>query len=177
LETPIQLIVGLGNPGPQYENTRHNVGYWFVEAVAEKFDVYLNAKAKFHGLTAKITLNDRDCWLLLPTTYMNESGRAVQAIANFYDIKPESILVVHDDLDFEPGEIKHKIGGGHGGHNGLRDIIATIGSDFNRLRIGIGHPGHKDAVTDYVLSKPSKKEKEKIEEAIVGRVKWVLNAA
>ena len=164
---PIKLIAGLGNPGPQYVNTRHNAGFWFVDALAEHYDVQLQTKAKFHGLIAKITVNDNDCWLLQPMTYMNLSGKAVATMAKFHNITTAEILVVHDELDFAAGTIKLKHGGGHGGHNGLRSIIESLGSkDFYRLRIGIDHPGDKRAVTDYVLSKPSKTDAMQIMDAI-----------
>ncbi len=164
---PIKLIVGLGNPGPQYVNTRHNAGFWFVDSLAEQCDVKLQAKSKFNGLFAKISVNNHDCWLLEPMTYMNLSGKSVIAMTKFQNIAPEEILVVHDELDFAPGTIKLKQGGGHGGHNGLRSIFDYLGSkDFYRLRIGIGHPGDKNAVTDYVTHKPSKTDAEQIMHAI-----------
>lgn len=153
----IQLIVGLGNPGQQYEATRHNVGAWLVELLAKEYGGALQQENKFQGRIARIQIEQQDYWLLFPTTYMNKSGLAVKLMANFYKIPPESILVAHDELDFPPGITRIKQEGGHGGHNGLRDIIQQLQSkNFNRLRIGIGHPGHKDQVTDYVLSRPSK---------------------
>lgn len=165
---PIKLIVGLGNPGSQYLNTRHNAGFWFINAVAESCDVQLQPKIKFHGLIAKITINDNDCWLLQPATYMNLSGKAVVTMAKFHNITTEEILVAHDELDFAVGTIKLKSGGGHGGHNGLRSIISSSGSkNFYRLRIGIDHPGDKSAVTDYVLGKPSTTDKQQITDAII----------
>ncbi len=163
----IQLIVGLGNPGPQYAPTRHNVGAWFVEQLARRESETLRNESKFFGHAAKLTSFSTPCWLLNPSTYMNESGKAVNALAQFYKISPENILVAHDELDFSAGEIRLKEGGGHGGHNGLRDIINHLGTkDFLRLRIGIGHPGHKDRVTPYVLSPPAKKDKVLIDGAI-----------
>ena len=152
----IQFIVGLGNPGPQYEKTRHNVGFWFVEQLASSKGAAFRHEAKFHGELCRLTLHGNDILLLKPQTYMNRSGQAVGAIAQFYKIPPEAIMVVHDELDISPGEGRLKQGGGHGGHNGLRDIIAQLGSrEFARLRLGIGHPGTSRDVSDYVLGKPS----------------------
>ena len=149
----IKLIVGLGNPGAEYANTRHNVGAWFVARLADQAQQTLRKENKFYGLVAKLNR----CWLLKPTTFMNESGQAVAALAHFYKIQPQEILIAHDELDFPTGKIRLKEHGGHGGHNGLRNIIQQLGTvDFYRLRIGIGHPGHKDRVTPYVLSEPSK---------------------
>lgn len=153
--TGIRLIVGLGNPGTQYEKTRHNVGAWFVDILAKQSGAKFSLESKLKSQIAKVMIDHVPCWLCKPTTYMNESGRSVGALARFYKINPENILVVHDELDFEPGIVRLKEGGGHGGHNGLRDIISHLGSrDFYRLRIGIGHPGHKDGVSGYVLRAP-----------------------
>ncbi len=155
----IKLIVGLGNPGVDYAKTRHNVGMWFVDAIAAEFDETFKKEAKFFGFFRKTSTY---C-LLIPTTFMNDSGKAVAAVAKFYKISPTEILVVHDELDFPVGQVRLKSGGGHGGHNGLRDIIQHLGSNnFYRLRIGIDHPGHKDRVTPYVLSAPNKKDREEI---------------
>ena len=163
----IQLIVGLGNPGPEYAETRHNVGAWFVQALAERESTSLKTESKFFGLAAKVNSFSKPFWLLTPTTYMNESGRAVAAIARFYKIPAQNILVAHDELDFSPGTIRIKENGGHGGHNGLRDIIKALGSDdFLRLRIGIGHPGHKDKVTPYVLHTPNRTDRSKIMQSL-----------
>ncbi len=163
----IKLIVGLGNPGSQYENTRHNVGAWFVEQLSKQYSSPLKLETKFSGCASKAAIDHHMCWLLIPTTYMNESGRSVAAIARFYKIQPEEILVAHDELDFEAGIIRVKENGGHGGHNGLRDIINHLHTkDFPRMRIGIGHPGHKDKVSPYVLSAPSRSDKQKIDTAI-----------
>lgn len=163
----IKLIVGLGNPGSEYENTRHNVGTWFVDCLAQQKNQPFLLERKFFGLVSKLTVDDQTYWLLQPTTYMNDSGKSVAALANFYKIAPTEIIVAHDELDFPAGDIRLKQGGGHGGHNGLRDIIETLGSaDFHRLRIGIGHPGHKDRVTPYVLSAPSPADRTRILEAI-----------
>lgn len=167
MSTLIRLIAGLGNPGPEYELTRHNAGAWFVEQIAATTASTLSFNKKFHGLTCKTEINQHECHLLIPTTFMNLSGQSVLALANFYKILPQEILVAHDDLDLPIGTIKLKLGGGHGGHNGLRDIISRLGTnDFVRLRIGIGHPGSKEYVTDHVLSKAKKLEKEKIDLAI-----------
>jgi len=163
----IECIVGLGNPGPKYEKTRHNAGYWFLDEIARRHAVLLRPESKFAGETGRLELAGHRCWLLKPTTFMNRSGRAVGALARFYRIPPERILVVHDELDLPPGTVRLKKGGGHGGHNGLRDTMAVLGSrDFHRLRIGIGHPGHKDQVVDYVLSPPRKEEEILIRQAI-----------
>ncbi|ABS77937.1 aminoacyl-tRNA hydrolase [Coxiella burnetii] len=152
----VKLIAGLGNPGDQYARTRHNVGAWFLETLAQQRNQSLAKENKFHGFVAKCN----DYWLLKPTTFMNESGQAVAALARFYKIKPSEILIAHDELDFPAGDIRLKEGGGHGGHNGLRNIIQHLGSsDFYRLRIGINHPGHKDRVTPYVLSPPSENDR------------------
>ncbi len=157
--TAIRLITGLGNIGPEYEATRHNTGFWFVDALAEQAGARLSRESKFHGMLAKASLHGSQCWLLEPGTYMNRSGRAVAALANFYRIAPEEILVVHDELDLMPGQSKMKQGGGHAGHNGLRDIQAALGSPmFWRLRIGIGHPrtlNLNQSVEDFVLHPPS----------------------
>lgn len=161
------MIVGLGNPGQRYEATRHNAGAWFVELFAQTHNIKLQLETKFHSLVGRAQPNSTDCWLLIPTTYMNQSGLALKAFSTFYKIPPEAILVAHDELDFSPGIVKLKQDGGHGGHNGLRDIITHLHSkNFHRLRIGIGHPGHRDQVTDYVLSRPAKKEYECIVDAM-----------
>lgn len=163
----IQCVVGLGNPGPKYADTRHNAGFWFVDALAHANGVALRAENKFSGEVARMRTTAGECWLLKPSTYMNHSGRAVAALCNFYRIDPTSLLVVYDELDLAPGVVRLKTGGGHGGHNGMRDICAAIGGNgFHRLRIGIGHPGHKDAVVNYVLSRPGKADHEAIDDAI-----------
>ena len=167
MSNKIKLIVGLGNPGSEYAKTRHNVGAWFVDALAEQHQLTLRSETKFRGSIAKLTANECACWLLKPSTYMNESGQSVLAFAHFYKIPPDSILVTHDELDFDPGTIRIKESGGHGGHNGLRDIIRHLKTDnFFRLRIGIGHPGAKDRVTPYVLGNPIQTDQEKIAESI-----------
>lgn len=165
--SPVKLIVGLGNPGDQYEKTRHNAGFWFVEDIARQNGEQFRPETKFFGEVAKIHLGTQECWLLKPSTFMNRSGRSIQALANFYKIPVESILVAHDELDLPAGTARLKKGGGHGGHNGLRDTIPALGSpDFYRLRIGIGHPGHKSQVVDYVLKAPSKPDLSSIEDAL-----------
>ncbi|WP_165888431.1 aminoacyl-tRNA hydrolase [Mannheimia granulomatis] len=162
--TQIKLIVGLANPGAKYEETRHNAGEWLINEIARMYNVSLKDEAKYFGKVAKINTPQGEVRLLVPTTFMNLSGKAVGALANFFRIKPEEILVAHDELDLPPGSVKLKQGGGHGGHNGLKDIIAALGNnkEFYRVRIGIGHPGHKDLVANYVLGKPAPAEKELI---------------
>lgn len=161
------LIVGLGNPGAEYENTRHNAGAWFVNELAQQAHTKLRPAIKFHGLHSTAKIDGHDCHLLIPTTFMNLSGQAVQAVANFYKIPPEKILVAHDEIDLPIGEIKLKLDGGHGGHNGLRDIISHLNSNkFYRLRIGVGHPGNSKLVHDYVLHPPKKSERELIDNAL-----------
>ncbi|AJA44236.1 peptidyl-tRNA hydrolase [Frischella perrara] len=164
----IKLIVGLANPGSEYASTRHNAGAWFIEQLAQRYNQSLKNETKFFGYTARINVNNQDIRLLIPTTYMNLSGKAVQAMATFYQIKPEEILVAHDELDLNPGNAKFKLGGGHGGHNGLKDIINKLGNNpnFYRLRIGIGHPGDKSKVVGFVLNKPSKPEQNLIDQVI-----------
>ena len=158
----IKLIVGLGNPGPEYDKTRHNAGVMFLEQIADAHNTQLKPEKKFHGLHGKINIAGKDVHLLFPTTFMNRSGQAVQAICQFYKIEPEEVLVAHDELDIPCGTMKLKSGGGHGGQNGLRDIIEKFGGNknFKRIRIGIGHPGHSSKVTGHVLGKPTKKEAE-----------------
>ncbi len=159
-------MVGLGNPGPKYQATRHNVGFWFVDELAASSGANMRAESKFAGELARIN-SPGDCWLLKPMTFMNNSGRSLSALVNFYKIPLQQILVVHDELDLEPGVVRLKKGGGHGGHNGLRDICSALGGkDFYRLRVGIGHPGHRDGVVDYVLSRPRKEEQQGIEDAL-----------
>ena len=164
--TPLKLIVGLGNPGQQYAQTRHNTGFWFVAQLAETHGITLNADKKFHGLTGRGQIHGQEIRLLLPITYMNKSGQAVVPMVNFYGIDNSELLIAHDELDIPAGSIKLKTGGGHGGHNGLRDITPHIGNEFHRLRIGIGHPGHKSKVSGHVLSKPSNDDQIAIEAAL-----------
>ena len=156
--TAIHLIAGLGNPGREYADTRHNAGFWFLDAVARKAGASLRLESRFQGLAARVNLHGQEVWLIAPQTYMNISGQAIAALASYYKIAPEEMLVVHDELDLLPGAARLKRGGGPGGHNGLKDIIARLGPDFWRLRIGIGHPGDKNAVADFVLHRPSQPE-------------------
>lgn len=170
----VALIVGLGNPGPQYEETRHNAGFWFVEQVARQQGEQFRLENKFHAEIAKVVIGANQVWLLKPNTFMNRSGMSVAALARFYKIPLENILVVHDELDLDPGTARLKRGGGHGGHNGLRDIVAQMGGkDFMRLRIGIGHPGNSKQVSDFVLSRATADEQHSIEDSI-GRALAVL---
>lgn len=163
----IRLFVGLGNPGPEYEATRHNAGFWWIDAVAHTTGTSMGVDAKFFGRSARIKVGSHEAWLLEPTTFMNASGRSVAALARFYKILPEEILVIHDELDLAPGIVKLKQGGGHGGHNGLKDITAHLGTpNFWRLRLGIGHPGDKSAVVNYVLHTPSREEAALIDDNI-----------
>ncbi len=164
---PIRLIVGLGNPGREYETTRHNAGFWFVEELAQSANHSFRNEAKFIGLAVRGHLHGHEVWLLKPQTFMNASGRSVAAAAQFYKISPAEILVVHDELDLQPGVARLKMGGGHGGHNGLKDIIAHLGTrDFWRLRLGVGHPGDRSEVVSYVLNDPRSEELAQIEDAM-----------
>ncbi len=165
--------MGLGNPGPQYAHTRHNAGADFVTALAEYHGAHFKTESKFSGETARFTLNAQDIRLLRPSTYMNLSGQAVGPMAKFYNIPPEAILVAHDELDIEPGKARLKIGGGHGGHNGLKDIIKALGNNknFARLRIGVGHPGHSSDVVNYVLRRAPQSEQQLIEDSISAALK------
>ena len=163
----IQLIVGLGNPGPRYAKTRHNVGFWFVDELARRANAAFKASSRYHGDSAEVQVDARRCWLLKPSTYVNRSGQAARAFLHYHKIPVDRMLVVHDDLDLPPGKVKLKLGGGHGGHNGLRDLLAVLGDgDFYRARIGIGHPGHRDQVTDYVLGTPSPDDREAITDSL-----------
>jgi len=156
----LKVIVGLGNPGPKYTETRHNAGFWFVEEVARKYGATFHQEKKFHGEVAKVNVQGRDIWLLKPGTFMNRSGLATNSLLSFYRIGAEQLLVAHDEIDLPPGTAKLKTGGGHGGHNGLRDIISQLGTkDFHRLRIGVGHPGSKEQVVDYVLHNASRDDR------------------
>lgn len=163
----IKLIAGLGNPGREHEKDRHNVGFRFVSQLAAARHVPLKSNARYHGMVGKLARPLGDLWLLMPQTYMNLSGKSVGALARFYKIQPAEVLVVHDELDFQPGVAKLKLGGGVAGHNGLKDIAVQLGSQgFWRLRIGIGHPGDKSLVADYVLNAPRADERELIETAL-----------
>ncbi|HTH80879.1 MAG TPA: aminoacyl-tRNA hydrolase [Ramlibacter sp.] len=168
----IKLFVGLGNPGTEYEATRHNAGFWWVDALSQELKAPLRDEKGYHGLVARANVHGQTVWLLEPQTFMNVSGRAVAALARFYKIKPEEILVVHDELDVAPGEAKLKFGGGHAGHNGLRDIHAQLGTgDYWRLRIGIGHPGVKSEVADWVLRKPAPAQRTAMQDCIARTLK------
>ncbi|WP_114154215.1 aminoacyl-tRNA hydrolase [Chromobacterium haemolyticum] len=163
----IRLIVGLGNPGPEYDRTRHNAGFWLLDELCWRHKGNWRTDGKFHGDIARVDIEGQDVWLLKPMTYMNLSGQAVLALAHFYKILPDQILVVHDELDLPPGAARFKQGGGHGGHNGLKDIAARLGSPaFWRLRLGIGHPGDRNEVANFVLKKPRAEEQQGLDEAI-----------
>lgn len=174
MSNKIKMMVGLGNPGSEYEQTRHNAGFWFIDELAWQYKATLREEKKFFGSVARISISGSDLWLLKPSTFMNRSGQAVAALAQFYKIKPEEILVVHDELDIPCGRIKFKLGGGNGGHNGLKDIQARLGTpDFYRLRLGIDHPGDRNLVVGYVLNKPSPEHRQQIDEAINKSLKAV----
>ena len=149
----LKLIVGLGNPGTEYAHTRHNAGFWYVERLAQRYGIRLSAESRYNALMGRGSIEGHDVRLLLPQTFMNRSGQSVVPVAKFFQIPPSNILIAHDELDLPAGVIKLKSGGGHGGHNGLRDIVPHLGQDFHRLRIGIGHPGHRDKVTGHVLGR------------------------
>jgi len=170
----IKLFVGLGNPGTEYEATRHNAGFWWIDALARQLKLALRAERSYHGLLARGSFDGRTVWLLEPQTYMNLSGKSVAALARFFRIAPQEVLVAHDELDVAPGQAKLKFGGGHAGHNGLRDIHAQLGSgDYWRLRIGIGHPGVKAEVANWVLQKPAPEQRTAIEDCIGRTLKAV----
>ena len=174
----ISLIVGLGNPGTEYAQTRHNAGFWFVQRLAEQYGIQLKADPKYKGISGRGNIEGQDVRLLLPTTFMNLVGQSVVPFAKFYQIAPEAILIAHDELDMNPGVIRLKTGGGHGGHNGLRDIVPHIGSNFHRLRIGIGHPGSKERVSGHVLSKAPSSEQNLMDDAIahaLSRIQLLVN--
>ena len=164
----LKLIIGLGNPGSDYSKTRHNAGYWWIQKLCLKHSLKLKPAAKFFSLMGVLDTAAHNCLLALPSNYMNNSGSAVALIASYYNILPHEILIIHDDLDLDCGTARYKLGGGHGGHNGLRDILAKLPQtkDFYRLRIGIGHPGNKTQVVNYVLGRPNKDEQDKIEQVI-----------
>ena len=169
--TNIRLVVGLGNPGDKYARTRHNAGWWFVEALARRHGAEFRAESRHQGEVARLRMPlpggaVSELWLLKPTTFMNKSGGAVASLAHFHRITPAEILIAHDELDLPSGTARLKLGGGHGGHNGLRDTSAALGPDYWRLRIGIGHPGHKDLVLDYVLQRAAIEDERAIEVAV-----------
>jgi peptidyl-tRNA hydrolase, PTH1 family len=163
---PLRIIVGLGNPGPEHQVTRHNAGFWFVDLLARRHGAEFRDYRKYSGETARVTIDGQDLVLLKPTTYMNRSGLSVRQISDFYKVVPDDILVAHDELDLPVGSVRLKNGGGHGGHNGLRDTIAHIGENFWRLRLGIGHPGNKAEVIDYVLTRAPRVEEDLILDAV-----------
>ena len=174
----LSLSVGLGNPGKEYAQTRHNAGFWFVERLAEAYGISLKADPKFYGISGRGNIEGQDVRLLLPTTFMNASGKSVVPFAKFYQVAPETMLIAHDELDMNPGVIRLKTGGGHGGHNGLRDIVPHLGSNFHRLRIGIGHPGSKERVSGHVLSKAPSSEQDLMDDAIahaLSRIQLLVN--
>ena len=163
----LRLIVGLGNPGPEHARTRHNAGFWFIDALAEAHRARFGLESKLFGETAKVEIAGQPVWLLRPATFMNASGKSVAAALRYWKIEPEECLLAHDDLDLPPGTARLKFDGGHGGQNGLRDIMQMLGHGrFHRLRIGIGHPGHKDRVTPWVLGKPGKDDEASMLRAI-----------
>ena len=168
MDSPVKLIVGLGNPGSEYNHTRHNAGADLVSELARQHGTTLSPDSKFFGLVSRIVIGAQAIRLLIPTTFMNASGKAVGAVAQFYKIEPETILVAHDELDLAPGNARFKLGGGHGGHNGLKDIIKALGNNnnFARLRIGIDHPGNAKLVSNYVLSKAPANQQQQIENSI-----------
>lgn len=168
MHSSIQLIVGLANPGKEYENTRHNAGAWFIDQIANEHHINLRMEPKYHGLYSTTRIDAHPCHLLVPATFMNRSGQAVHACMNYHKIDPASVLIAHDDIDLPVGVIKIKLGGGDGGHNGLKDIIRHLHTkQFYRLRIGVGRPPHPQDVSDYVLSPPSKTEKKLIENVFI----------
>lgn len=174
----LSLIVGLGNPGKEYAQTRHNAGAWFVERLAEQYGIVLKADPKFYGISGRGNIEGQDVRLLLPTTFMNASGKSVVPFAKFYQVIPEAMLIAHDELDMDPGVIRLKTGGGHGGHNGLRDIVPHLGANFHRLRVGIGHPGSKERVSGHVLSKAPSSEQNLMDDAIhhaLSRIKLLVS--
>ena len=174
LHTMIKLFVGLGNPGPEYEATRHNAGFWWIDALSQELKAPLSLDKNYHGQVARTTVNGQTVWLLKPLTFMNLSGKSVAALARFFKISPGEVLVAHDELDIVPGQVKLKLGGSHAGHNGLRDIHAQLGSaDYWRLRIGVGHPGVKAEVINWVLKKPSQEHRVAIEDCIARSLKAV----
>ncbi len=171
----VQLIVGLGNPGQQYEQTRHNAGASLISILSQQYASDLKLEERFFGFIARVKVDIQDVRLLIPNTYMNLSGKSIAAFAKFYQISPENILIVHDDIDLAPGISKYKIGGGHGGHNGLKDTIRALGnnSNFARLRIGVGHPGESDEVVNFVLKKASQNEQKLINESIINCISTI----
>jgi PTH1 family peptidyl-tRNA hydrolase len=163
---PIKIIVGLGNPGSRYEQTRHNAGFWFVDELARRHGGQFKEERRFLGEVARVTVDGRDVRILKPGTFMNRSGNSVRSLASYLKVAPESVLIAHDELDLPLGTVRLKRGGGAGGHNGLKDVIAHLGREFFRLRIGIGHPRHNNEVIDYVLQRPGAQEERTIRDSI-----------
>ena len=163
---PLQLVVGLGNPGPEHAATRHNAGFWFIDELARRHDGWLKPEHRYQGDAGRVTITGVALWLLKPMTYMNRSGLSIRSFCDYLHVPGEQVLVVHDDLDLPPGIARLKQGGGAGGHNGLKDVISHVGENFWRLRIGIGHPGSRDDVIDYVLERPSAVDERLVREAI-----------
>ena len=168
----LHAIVGLGNPGDEYARTRHNAGFWCVDRLSARTHTNLRREAKFHGDFGRVRIGNGDVLLLKPSTFMNRSGQAVQALAQFYKLTPDRVLIVHDELDLPAGTVRLKLGGGHGGHNGLRDVHRALGADYRRLRVGIGHPGDKNLVLNYVLGRPNRDD----ETAIIHGIDAALDA-
>lgn len=171
--TPLQVIVGLGNPGSDHLQTRHNAGFWFVDALARHYGGQFRGHTRYHGEVCRIEIGAHEVTLLKPGTYMNRSGLAIRALSDYMKIAPEQMLVAHDELDLLPGVARFKLGGGHGGHNGLRDTITHIGQNFWRLRLGIGHPGDKSQVIDFVLQRASAKEEDLIMTSLVNAAEQI----
>jgi peptidyl-tRNA hydrolase, PTH1 family len=163
---PLQLVVGLGNPGAEHEDTRHNAGFWFVDELARRHDLRLKPERRYNAEAGRGEIGGRPLWFLKPMGYMNRSGQSVRAFCDYLQLPSDQVLVVHDELDLPPGVARLKWGGGAGGHNGMKDVIAHLGEDFWRMRIGIGHPGHRDLVIGYVLERPSSVELRLMREAI-----------
>ncbi|PID46711.1 MAG: aminoacyl-tRNA hydrolase [Proteobacteria bacterium] len=186
-DSAIKLIAGLGNPGAKYDGTRHNAGFWFVDEVARRYNGIFKTESRFSGECCKVNIAGATVWLLKPSTFMNRSGLSVKQLSSFFKISPTEILVAHDELDILPGMVRLKSGGGHGGHNGLRDLHAQIGKEYWRLRIGIGHPGDAKKVADYVLSRPSASDSieirgsidaaaDEVERIVLGDMQKVMNS-
>ena len=167
MQARLRLIVGLGTPGAEYAETRHNAGFWFCERLARELGASFTRESRYHGFVARLRLDGEDLWFLMPQTFMNRSGQAVRALTQFFRIEAAEMLVLHDELDLPPGQMRLKFGGGLGGHNGLKDITAHLGTqDYWRLRIGIGHPGDRNEVVNYVLKPPRREEREEIDAAL-----------
>jgi PTH1 family peptidyl-tRNA hydrolase len=166
MKKPIRIIAGLGNPEDNYERTLHNAGFWFVDALARKYGGHFRYEKKFDAEICRVTMHGEDVWLVKPQSYMNHSGPPVRGMLDYYRLTPAGLLVAHDEIDLQPGTVRLKDGGGHGGHNGIRDVIRHCGADFLRLRLGVGHPGEKDKVTNYVLKRGSSEVEAAIERNI-----------